>query len=79
VSPMRTDDFRGRNVSLNCAQVRYFCMYLQDQGLLARYHRAFRESRKDDPQGLKTAQKIFGAKWRTVDEDFQAWVLALER
>jgi len=78
-SLIKSDDFRGRNVGLNYAQARYFCMYLQEQGLLAKYYRAFRGSCKDDPQGLKAAQKIFGEKWLTVDEDFQAWVLALQR
>ncbi len=78
-SLMTSDDFRGRNVGLNYAHARYFCMYLQEHGLLARYYRAFRTNRKDDPHGLKTAQEILGEKWRTVDDDFQAWALMLKR
>ncbi len=77
-SLIKSDDFRGRNVGLNYAQARYFCMYLQEQGLLAKYYRAFRANYKDDPEGLRTAQKILGEKWLTIDEDFQAWVLRLE-
>jgi len=75
---MQSDDFRSRNVGLNYAQARYFCMYLQEQGLLTAYYGAFRANRKDDPQGLQTAQKLLGANWETIDEDYQAWVLTLD-
>jgi hypothetical protein len=78
-SLITSNDFRGRNVGLNYAQARYFCMYLQEQGLLIKYYGAFRANCKDDPQGLKTVQKLLGAKWKTVDDDYQEWVLSLER
>jgi hypothetical protein len=78
-SLITSNDFRGRNVGLNYAHARYFCMYLQEHGLLAKYYRAFRESRQDDPKGLMTAQHVLGEKWPKLDQDFQTWVLELKR
>jgi hypothetical protein len=73
------DDFRGRNVGLNYAQARYFCMYLQQQGLLADYYRAFRDNRKEDPQGVRAAEQVLGEAWKAIDSDFRAWVLLLKK
>jgi hypothetical protein len=78
-SLITSDDFRGRNVGLNYAQARYFCMYLQEQGLLVKYYQVFRADCKNDPRGLKSAQKVLGAKWKTVDEDIAEWVMKLKR
>ena len=75
---MQSDDFRGRGVGMNYAQARYFCMYLQEQGGLADYYRLFRTGQKDDPKGVATAKRVVGlSDWKTVDRDFQEWVLSL--
>ncbi|MDZ4819049.1 MAG: hypothetical protein SGJ20_08760 [Planctomycetota bacterium] len=78
-SMMKADDFRGADVSINYAQARYFCMYLQERGLLVDYFREFRKSQKTDPSGVATAAAVLGDKaWSTIDRDFQNWVLRLK-
>jgi len=75
---MASDDFRGRDVGLNYAQARYFCLYLQRRGLLEEFYRRFRAAHPQDPNGAATARSVFGeAAWKSVDRDFQAWVLTL--
>lgn len=72
------DDFRGRNVGVNYAQARYFCMYLQERGLLPEFYRRFRAAHEQDPRGTATLRAVVGeAAWATLDRDFQAWVLML--
>jgi hypothetical protein len=76
---MQSDDFRGRGVGLNYAQARYFCMYLQEQGSLADFFRVFKRGHKNDPQGIASARAVVGdSNWKTIDRDFQEWVLRLE-
>ncbi|MDX1961703.1 MAG: hypothetical protein SFX18_01035 [Pirellulales bacterium] len=75
---MSLRDFRGANMGLNYAQARYFCQYLQEQGKLEEYYRAFRDNREEDPHGLKAAKKVLGAEaWQIIDADYQKWVLGL--
>lgn len=74
------DDFRGRLEGANYAQARYFCLYMQRQGVLRDYFRLFRQNRKADPQGLKTVAQVFpGQTWPQLDEAFNTWVLTLKR
>lgn len=73
-------DFRGRQEGINYAQARYFCMYMQRQGVLADFYHAFRNNRDRDPRGARTALGMFpGKTWQQLDQDFQAWVLTLNR
>ncbi len=78
-SLVASTDFRGPLEGTNYAQARYFCLYLQQQELLAPLYRALRDgepkstSARDAIAGLlpeKTPQKI--------DQDFQRWVLELK-
>ncbi len=55
-------EFYGDESGTNYAQSRYLMYYLQDQGKLRRFYRAFRDARKDDPTGYKTLTKL-------LDED----------
>lgn len=71
-------DFRGSLVGTNYAQARYFCMYLQQQGLLAEFFHDFRDHRADDFAGSAAVMRAMrGRSWEQLDRDFQAWVLAL--
>jgi hypothetical protein len=77
---MTMRDFRGKQLGLNYAQARYFCQYLQERGVLEEFYRTFRENRFQDPHGILSARKVLGAKaWKTLDADFQAWVMKLKR
>lgn len=76
---MQNDDFRGADVGRNYAQARYFCLYLQEKGLLEEYYRRLKEGHEKDPRGIAAAKSLFEPeRWTTLDREFQAWVLSLE-
>jgi hypothetical protein len=74
------DDFRGRLEGLNYAQARYFCMYLQERGLLRTFYHTFRDGRKDDRLGLRTAKALFpDQSWDEVNAAFRRWAAGLKQ
>jgi hypothetical protein len=82
-SLLRADDFHGPDEKLNYAQARYFCLYLQRQGLLGDCYRRLRDRRGEDPHGEedwhgeKTVLGLFpGRTWDDLDADFQRFVAA---
>ncbi|MHB1033991.1 MAG: hypothetical protein ACYC35_08180 [Pirellulales bacterium] len=73
-------DFRGETEALNYAQARYFCLYMQRQGVLGDYYRKFRARHRQDPLGLATVAGVFPDQtWDELDRGFRRWVLALKR
>jgi hypothetical protein len=74
-SVIKTRSFRGPGENLNYAQVRCFCLYLQERGLLSYYYRKLRAAAADDPSGLSTLCELLGAtSIRQVDRDFRVWI-----
>jgi hypothetical protein len=74
------DDFRGRLEGLNYAHARYFCLYMQEQGVLGRFYRAFRDGREKDKLGLQTALAMFPERsWTKLNTDFRRWAVELQR
>jgi hypothetical protein len=74
------DDFRARLEGLNYAQARYFCLYLQEQGVLRKFYVAFRDGRRTDRLGLKTAKAVFPEQsWDELNQAFRRWAAGLER
>lgn len=72
------DDFRGPQMGLNYAQARYFCLYMQERGVLGEFFRQFRANHATDKSGVKTVRAVFtDQSWSELDEAFQAWVLTL--
>jgi hypothetical protein len=70
--------FRGAGEGINYAQARYFCLYMQQKGVLAKFYRSFRRDRARDPQGLQTLAGVFpGVGFEQLDRDFEHWVLGL--
>jgi hypothetical protein len=70
---------RNDRQALDYAHARYFCLYLQQRGLLEAFYRKFRLAVGRDPTGQRTLQSLFGAKdLSSVDAEFRAWALALE-
>ena len=64
--------------AIDYAHARYFCMYLQERGLLGPYYRKLRESGGRDPNGLATLQALLHtASLAQVDDDFRAWLRKL--
>jgi hypothetical protein len=75
-----SDDFRGRLEGLNYAEARYFCLYLQERGLLQKFYRAFRDDRRPDRLGLKTAKAMFpDQSWDELNLAFRRWAAGLKR
>jgi len=71
-------DFRTGPVGLNYAQARYFCMYLQQKGVLKRFYRRFRDQVQQDPTGSRFVMEVLpGTSWEQLDRDFRRWVLTL--
>lgn len=78
LAEMMADENFRRLEAVNYAQARYFCMFLQQRGLLAAYYRQFRDDWRRDPQGAATALALFpGQTWPQVDEQFRAWAADL--
>jgi hypothetical protein len=74
------NDFRGNGESLNYAQARYFCLYLQEHDLLVTFYHRFRAGHARDPLGVQTAASLFPDRsWETLDADFREWAAGLKQ
>ncbi len=68
-------EFRGHLVGANYAQARFFCLYMQDKGVLEQVFEDCRRDPTEDPRGLKAIATAFpDMTWSQLDADFQAWV-----
>jgi len=72
------DEFYGDRSDVNYAQARYLCMYLQENGLLKKFYKAFRDNYKDDNTGKNTLEKVTGKKLSELDKDYVDWVKTLK-
>jgi len=70
-------EFYGSGSGLNYAVARYLCLYLQEQGLLAKYYKAFRENHKDDPSGKAALKQVMGKSPADLQDEWAAWALKL--
>ena len=78
-SLVKQDDFRGQQESLNYAQARYLCLYMQRLGLLPNFYREFRDHYASDPSGAGSLLKVFkGRTWESLDRDYQLWAAGLK-
>jgi len=59
------------------AEARYFCMYIQELGLLEKFYKEFRANHKDDPTGARTLEKLLGKSLDKVQPDWLKWVATL--
>ena len=65
-------DFHGVLEGTNYAHARYFCLYMQQRGLLERFFHQFRAAHAHDPSGEATLARLFSpATWEELDLDFQ--------
>ena len=78
-SLVEDDDFRATDEGQNYAQARYFCLYMQEQGVLEEFYRRFRDQHADDPFGAEAVLQVFPDRtWNELDADFRGWVMELE-
>ena len=72
-------EFYTKDRGTNYAQARYLCYYLQQQGLLRKYYKAFRAARAKDPTGYDTLKKVLGKKdMDAFKKRWEAYVLKLK-
>jgi len=71
-------DFYGARRGLNYAQARYFVMYMQKRGVLAKFYRHFRARHDGADADVKAVEHVFGKPIAQVDADFRAWVGTLK-
>ncbi len=71
-------EFYTQDRGTNYAQARYLCYYLQEQGLLRKYYKAFHAARQQDPTGYQTLRKILGRQdMDAFQKEWQEYVLTL--
>ena len=75
-----SEQFYGAQSGLHYAMARYLLYWLQQQGKLRQFYKAFRDGAAQDPTGASTLREALGV--RDLD-DFQPgwekWVLKLRR
>ncbi|MEO6390283.1 MAG: hypothetical protein ABIP75_00445 [Pyrinomonadaceae bacterium] len=74
------EQFYNEDKGTNYAQSRYLLYYLQDRGLLVKYYQQFLASRRTDPTGYKTLQRILGVRdMNAFQRRWEQFVLKIER
>lgn len=75
-----TDDeeFYGDNSSLNYAQARFLCQYLQEKKILKKFYKTFRDNFEKDKTGKTALEEVTKMKLADLDYDFVEWVKALK-
>jgi len=72
------DAFYGDGSGTHYAQARYLLYYLQEQGVLRDFYRAFRAGRAKDPTGYATLVKTLGERdMAAFQERWESWVARL--
>lgn len=72
------DEFYGDKSDVNYSQARYFCMYLQESGMLKKFYRLFRDTYSEDNTGKIQIEKITVKSLSELDKEFVAWVSTLK-
>jgi hypothetical protein len=74
------NDFRGAQETTNYAQARYFCLYMQEHGVLQDFYRRFHDNQRQDPLGVRSVLAVFpNQTWDDLDADFRRWASGLKR
>ena len=71
---MQPSVFRSVRESLNYAQARYFCKYLEEMGLLPTVYKNFRDGHAQDPTGSMFVVKAFGKSLDSVESAWKRWI-----
>lgn len=72
------DNFRdARTMGMNYAQARYFCMYMQERGVLKEFYRYLRDHADAADASVVAAEHVFKDKLPNIEKRYLAWVLPL--
>ena len=76
---MSDAEFRGKKESLNYANARYLCFYLQQRGLLTRFYKTFRAARRagTDTTGWASLGATIGQPAGSFETQWHAWLKTL--
>ncbi|NUQ65950.1 MAG: hypothetical protein HUU20_26110 [Pirellulales bacterium] len=75
-SLVRPGGFRSRPIWLSYAQARYFCMFMQQRGVLRDCCRLLRGATSEDPSGMAAISQAFGGEdLDRIDAEFRRWAL----
>jgi hypothetical protein len=72
-----TAKFYGDQTGLYYAEARYFCFYLQEQKVLRKFYKQFRDHFKQDPTGRTYLEKLLGKPLPEVEKDWLEWLQTL--
>ena len=72
------EEFYGDNSSLNYAQARYLCQFLQQKNLLKKFYKTFRDNYEKDNTGKKFLEEITKMNLSDLDYTFVEWVKTLK-
>lgn len=72
------EEFYGDNSSLNYAQARYLCQYLQQKNLLKNFYKTFRDNYEKDKTGKTFLEEVTKMKLTELDYVFIEWVKTLK-
>ncbi len=71
---------RPNRQAVDYAHARYFCLFLQERGLLEPFYHKFRRAVAGDPTGLHTLHALFDVTdLSPLDDEFRAWLRAQEQ
>jgi Protein of unknown function (DUF1570). len=71
---MSPQTFRTENESLNYAQARYFCKYLEELGLLPTVYKEFRSRPQADATGSLFVTRALGKSIENIDASWRRWI-----
>ncbi len=71
-------EFYSDTTGLHYAVARYLCYWLQEKGLLLKFYKAWKESRKDDANGIATLEKVTGVKLAEFEKTWREFVREIE-
>jgi hypothetical protein len=72
------DDFLGELRGLNYAHARYFCMYLQDRGLLGTFYAKYHQAHAKGTPAPAVIEEVCGEPITETDKKLSAWVMTLK-
>lgn len=72
------DEFYGQNNGLNYAQARYFCLYLQEQKVLSKFYKRFKDNFDEDKTGARFVEQLFNKSMDNIDNDWQKWITTVK-
>ncbi|MBM4157326.1 MAG: hypothetical protein FJ216_00905 [Ignavibacteria bacterium] len=78
---MNTNDeqFYGKKTSFYYAQAMYLLLYLQEQGLLKKYYKEFKETVNSDKTGIKQLEKITKKSLTEIDTDLIEYIKSFKQ